>query len=42
MESEWQWLKIIGINNYKERRKENEIWRIWWSICTTGTKRKIK
>ena len=42
MESEWQWLEIKGINEYKERRRKNELWRIWWSICTTRIKRKTK
>ncbi len=42
METEWQWLEKKGIKKYKERRKENELWRIWWSICTTRVKRKIK
>ncbi len=41
MEVEWEWKK-----NKKEiiieRRKENEIWKIWWTICTTRTKDKIK
>jgi hypothetical protein len=22
--------------------KKNELWRIWWTICTTRIKRKIK
>ena len=42
MQSEWQWLEIKGIYKCKERGKENELWKIWWSICTTRVKRKIK
>ena len=42
MESEWNWLKNIGGKNNIERGKENEIWRIWWTICTTRIKRKTK
>ena len=41
MEVEWEW----GKNKKEiiiERRKENEIWKIWWTICTTRTKDKTK
>ena len=41
METEWNW-KIKGLKIIKERRIKNEIWRIWWSICISRTKRKIK
>lgn len=38
--SEWDWLNI---KNYeKEGERKNELWRIWWTICTTRIKRKIK
>ena len=41
MDSEWDWFW----NNRGKKNiggEENEIWRIWWSICTTGIKRKTK
>ncbi len=42
MENEWDWkTKKENISN-KERRNTNELWRIWWTICTTRTKRAIK
>ena len=40
MEEEWDW-KSLKINLKKEG-KNYELWRIWWSICTTRIKRKIK
>jgi hypothetical protein len=39
MESEWDWKRIKEKNRKGER---NEIWRIWWTICTTRIKRKTK
>ena len=40
MESDWHW------QNYKNKLKKEginyELWRIWWSICTTRIKRTIK
>ena len=46
MESEWDWRnkrKIIR-RKVKLRKGENYygIWKIWWTICTTRIKRKIK
>ena len=48
MEVEWDW----NIRNPKKFKNKNEkikkegksyeLWRIWWSICTTMFKRKIK
>lgn len=38
--SEWDWLSIKI--NKKEGERKNELWRIWWTICTTRIKRKIK
>ena len=40
MEGEWDWkrLKI----SLKEEGKNYELWRIWWPICATRIKRKIK
>ncbi len=40
MESEWDWKRIKGIKNIGGEK--NELWRIWWTICTTRLKRKIK
>lgn len=40
MESEWIWPRI-KIKEKKEG-KENELWRIWWTICATRIKSKIK
>ena len=40
MESEWDWEKQKQI--LKIGGKKNEIWRIWWTICTTKLKTKIK
>lgn len=39
MEVDWHWqirkkLKKEGINY--------ELWKLWWTICTTGIKRKIE
>lgn len=47
MESEWDWRKIaIGNLNKKIKLKEEGknygIWKIWWTICATKLKRKIK
>lgn len=28
--------------NLKKEGKKYELWRIWWAICTTRIKRKIK
>ena len=41
MESEWDWKRIKRINK-KEGEKNYELWRIWWTICTTRIKREIK
>jgi len=40
MEGDWHWQGYK--NNFKKERIYYELWRIWWSICTTGIKRKIK
>jgi len=40
MEVEWDWKKEK--NNIKKEGMKNELWRIWWSICTTRCKRKIE
>ncbi len=45
MESEWDWQKMPKENlkiKIKKEVKKNELWRIWWTICTTRIKRKIK
>lgn len=41
MESDWHWSKL-GKNNLKKEGINYELWRIWWTICTTKIKRKIK
>ena len=38
MEVDWHW----EINKLKKEGKKYGIWRIWWTICTTRIKRKIK
>ena len=48
MESEWDWLEsqryYLKIKENLKRKKEliYELWRIWWTICATGIKRKIR
>ncbi len=41
MEVDWDW-KEIKNNNLKKEGKSDELWRIWWTICATRIKRKIK
>jgi len=40
MEVDWYW-KNQKINLRKEGN-DYELWRIWWTICATRVKRKIK
>lgn len=43
MEVDWHWKsynKKLELELEKEG-KDYELWRIWWSICTTRTKDKI-
>ena len=43
MESDWDWKKIKRIKGkIKIGGEKNEIWRIWWTICTTRIKEKFK
>ena len=42
MDSEWDWYWNKKGKNIKERRKENELWRIWWTICTTRIEKNIR
>lgn len=48
MESEWDWLnkrKIVRSKIKLRKKKEVKkygIWKIWWKLCTTGIKRKIR
>lgn len=46
MESDWHWWCINYFNKEyfinKKEGKNYELWRIWWTICTTEVKRKIK
>ena len=41
MESEWDWQSIKIKFIYYLRNGENgyELWRIWWTICTTRIKK---
>ena len=39
MESDWHWWKKTNI--LKKEGNYYELWRVWWSICTTRVKRKI-
>ncbi len=40
MEGDWYWYnKKVYL---KKEGKYYELWRIWWSICTTRIKRKVK
>ncbi len=41
MEADWHWQGKIK-NIKKKEGIKNELWRIWWAICTTRIKRKIK
>ncbi len=48
MEAEWDWRRRASddfkqkVNLKKKEGKENGIWKIWWTICATKLKRKIK
>ena len=44
MEDGWRWRKPRYREkiNLKKEVKNYELWRIWWTICTTMFKRKIK
>lgn len=46
MESDWHWLCQNKLYkkylNFKKEGNFYELWRIWWAICTTRVKRKIK
>lgn len=46
MESDWHWwCKNNFYKKYFNLKKEGnyyELWRIWWTICATRVKRKIK
>ena len=35
MENDWDWFKL----NYRKRRR-NELWNFWWTICTTTIEEK--
>ena len=48
MEAQWDWRKSAK-ENFKRKNKlkkkegkEYGIWKIWWTICATKLKRKIK
>ena len=40
MESDWNWQ--IYKNKLKKEGINYELWRVWWSICTTRIKDKIR
>lgn len=40
MEVDWEWYGNLNLK--KERRKNYELWKIWWTICTTRIKREFK
>lgn len=41
MDADWcEWNKKTYY--FKKEGIYNELWRIWWSICTTRIKRKVK
>ncbi len=47
METEWDWRKSATGKlkqkiKLKKEGNEYELWRIWWTICATKLKRKIK
>ena len=45
MEIDWHWKcpnKIYKNKKIEKEGKYYELWRIWWTICTTRVKRKIK
>lgn len=41
MEDDWHWNRVLD-NILKKEGINYELWRIWWTICTTRTKGKIK
>ena len=43
MDVDWHWNeKIKKIIYLKKEGIIYGLWKIWWTICTTGIKRKIK
>lgn len=40
MESDWDWQSNKNI--FMKEGIDYELWKFWWSICITRTKRKIK
>ena len=45
MEVDWHWRRKNTKKRILKIKKEGnyyELWRIWWTICTTRIKRKIK
>lgn len=41
MEVDWHW-QITNKSILKKEGINYELWRVWWTICTTRIKRKIK
>lgn len=43
MESDWHWKTLNANKNiFKKEGINYELWRVWWTICTTNIERKIK
>ena len=46
MESEWDWKNKRNLLRRKIKLRKEElrygIWKIWWKLCTTRIKRKIR
>ena len=42
MEVDWHWKSYNKKLELEKEGKDYELWRIWWSICTTRTKDKIR
>ena len=40
MEVDWHWKSLE--KDYKKEGENYELWRVWWAICTTRIKRKIR
>lgn len=41
MEVDWHWWYFKN-EKIKKEGKYYELWKIWWTICTTRIKRKVK
>ena len=41
METDWHW-QILYKTILKKEGIDYELWRVWWTICATRAKRKVK